>query len=274
MKAVRQVLVLVVAVLLAGCGPAATSSPALDAAEPPDVIELFAAASLKEVMEALGSGFAAEQPGVRVSANVAGSQQLARQLAEGAPADIFASADVSQIEVAAEARRVAEGAPRVFARNKLVVVVPAANPAGLQDISGLAEPGLKLVLAAEAVPAGRYTLDFLAAASATTTYTAAFSATVLANVVSYEANVRSVLNKVLLGEADAGIVYNTDAASEEGATLLTLPIPDEVNVIAEYVIAPIVDARLPDMAQAFVDYVLSPSGQSTLLEYGFLPADP
>jgi molybdate transport system substrate-binding protein len=232
----------------------------------------MAAASLKDAFEAIGADFVAQRPGTEVVFNFAGSQQLAQQLAEGAPGDVFASANTRQMENVVAAERVGPNAPVIFARNRLVVALPADNPADIETLHDLARPGIKLVLAAEAVPAGQYALEFLAKASAMADFTAAYSPTVLSNVVSYETNVRSVLTKVALGEADAGIVYASDAPPGN-AQVITLAIPDEINVTAAYPIAVISESEFPAVAQAFVDYVLSEAGQATLETFGLVRAD-
>ncbi len=257
------------AFLLGGCalpGDAAGGG----AATRPELI-IFAAASLTDAFTQLGDQFEAAQPGVTVLFNFAGSQQLAQQIGQGAPADVFAAANLQQMESAVAEGRVRRDDIQDFAHNGLVVVYPSENPAGLASLHDLARPGLKLVLAAPAVPAGSYALDFLAKASATVDYGATYSPTVLANVVSYEANVRGVLSKVRLGEADAGIVYASDTAGSGADQLGQIEIPPELNSIATYPIAPLVDARHPDLAQAFVDLVLSAEGQAVLAAHGFVP---
>jgi molybdate transport system substrate-binding protein len=170
------------------------------------------------------------------------------------------------MEEAIAAGRVSRGAEREFARNRLVVVTPRDNPASIAGLQDLARPGVKLVLAAHQVPAGAYSLDFLARAAASPWFTAAFSPTVLANVVSYEQSVKAVLSKVALGEADAGIVYASDASS---ADVARIEIPDGLNPVASYPLAPIANAANPALARRFVDYVLSPAGQAILASHGF-----
>lgn len=235
-------------------------------------LTVFAAASLAEAFGELADRFQEAHPGVRVLINFAGSQQLAQQLAQGAPADIFASANEDQMEIVIAAGRVMPHSAQVFAHNRLVVIVPGDNPAGLATLQDLAQPGLKLVMAAPAVPVGSYTLDFLE--KATVEYGTTYSPTVLANVVSYEANVRGVLSKVRLGEADAGIVYTSDLSGvTDGAAdaVGRIEIPDELNTVARYTIAPLADAPHPELAQAFIDLVLSSEGQSVLARHGLIP---
>lgn len=254
---------------LSGCtaiSPGARGNPA---SKP---LNVLAAASLKEAFERIGAEFEAAHPGTDVVFSFAGSQQLAQQIAEGAPADAFASADARQMQNAVDSGRIDEDAPQVFARNRLVVVVPADNPADIKTLLDLAKPGIKLVLADESVPVGRYSRRFLANASALPGYTEAYSATVLSNVVSFDENVRSVLNRVVLGEADAGIVYQTDVGAAARDAVQVLEVPDYLNVIATYPIAALNDSSQAARAQTFVDYVLSEAGQRALREFGFMPA--
>ena len=154
--------------------------------------------------------FEADHPGVTAVFNFAGSQQLAQQINEGAPADVFASANKKQMDVVIEAGGIVSGTQQTFAKNRLVVIFPKDNPAGLAELKDLANPDSKLVLAAKEVPVGQYSLDFLDKAVADTAFGATFKDDVLKNVVSYEDNVKAVLTKVALGEADAGIVYLSD----------------------------------------------------------------
>ena len=200
-------------------------------------VVVFAAASLTEAFDELGAQFGATHPDVKVTFNYAGSQQLAQQLTGGAPADVFAAANQKQMQVAIDGGRIVADAVKPFVHNRLVVILPADNPAGIRTLADLAKPGVKLVLADAAVPVGQYGLDFLAKASMVPEYTETYSQTVLANVVSYEDNVRTVLAKVQLGEADAGIVYTSDIDGAARDLIVRLEIPDELNVVATYPMA-------------------------------------
>lgn len=252
---------LLAAALGAGAPPAAAAG----------TLRVFAAASLTEAFTALGRAFEAAHPGVEVQFNFAGSQQLAAQITEGAPADLFASADERWMGKLGDAGLLATPA-QLFARNRLVVILPAANPAGLGRLQDLARPGLKLVLAADTVPVGRYSRRLLHKLAPLPGFGADFSARVLGNVVSEEENVKGVVAKVELGEADAGIVYRTDVTPAAAAKLRLLRIPDAFNVTADYPLAVLRDAAHPAEARAFLDFVLSPAGQQLLAERGFLPA--
>jgi len=238
----------------------------------PIVLTVMAAASLTEAFQELGELFEAQNPGIAVTFNFAGSQQLAAQLAEGAPADVFASANQSQMGVAVDSGRVDQGKIKIFAQNRLVVIYPRRNPASVEALEDLANPGLKLVLAAKEVPIGQYSLEFLEKAKLDPAFDTSFADRVLMNVVSYEQTVKAVLNKVVLGEADAGIVYSSDVNGEAAGKISQLMIPDELNVIASYPIAVLKDSQHATQAQAFVDFVLSPTGQEILAKYGFMPA--
>jgi molybdate transport system substrate-binding protein len=232
----------------------------------------MAAASLTEAFSEIGQQFEAQNPGMQVDFSFAGSQQLSQQLANAAPADVFASANQKYMDSAVQSGRVAQADVQTFAKNRLVVIFPKANPAGLKSLADLRKQGLKLVLAAKEVPVGQYAQDFLDKAAADPGFSPSFKEDVLKNVVSYEDNVKSVLTKVALDEADAGIVYTSDVNGDAAAQVGEIPIPDALNVIATYPIAPIKGSPHAFQAQAFVDLVRSPAGQAILAKYGFIPA--
>ena len=266
----------VAALFLAACAPAATTAPTPTleptATPEPYTLTVFAAASLTDAFNEIKTEFEAANPGVTVAYNFGGSNALAQQLGEGAPADVFASANKKQMDVAIEASRVVTGTTQVFVRNRLVVIVPKDNPGGIENLQDLGKVGLKLILAAKDVPVGQYALDYLDKAIADASFDTSYKDDVLANVVSYEDNVRSVLTKVALGEGDAGIVYTSDISGDAAADVVAIEIPDELNTIATYPIGAVKDSAAPDVAQAFIDYVLSVDGQAILESYGFIPA--
>ena len=258
-------LFLLIALFLVGCSPATTPAPT--AAPEARTLNIFAAASLTDAFTEIGKNFEAANPGVTLTFNFAGSQALRTQIEEGAPADVFASASGREMDTTVAGKFVADGRPKVFLNNKLVLILPADNPAGVTKLEDLAKPGLKLVLAAEEVPVGNYarqSLDLMNGSFGTD-----FKDKVLANVVSNEDNVKQVVSKVQLGEADAGIVYTSDAVA--APELKTVEIPSELNVIAKYPIAPLVKSANADLATSFVDYVLSADGQAVLAKWGFAP---
>lgn len=257
--------------LLSACAPTRARTQ-------PVSLTVFAAASLTGAFTQIGQSFETAHPGVTVTFNFAGSQQLAQQLSQGAAADVFASANQQQMDTVAATGRIDKTAVRMFAQNRLVVIYPQGNPAGIASLADLAKPGLRLVLAAKEVPVGAYTLEFLAKAAADPAFSPSFQADVLKNVVSYEDNVKVVLAKVSLGEADAGVVYTSDVASalpqaKDSAQVGELAIPDNLNVVAVYPLAPLADSPHLALAQAFVDLALSPEGQAVLAQAGFIPVE-
>jgi molybdate transport system substrate-binding protein len=240
-----------VALALAGCGggePSGGSSAA------PGELKVFAAASLTAAFSELGERFTAASGGSKVTFNFAGSQALATQVQQGAPADVFASADTTNMDKV----RDLVGTRQPFASNLLAIVVEKGNPRGVRTLGDLASSDLKVVLAAEEVPAGRYAKQVLDRAG------------VRVQAVSQEDNVKAVVTKVSLGEADAGIVYVTDVTAG-GDKVEGVDIPQDQNVVATYPIATVKASRAQDQAQAFLDLVLSGEGRRVLEEHGFLP---
>ena len=239
----------------------------------PKTLTVFAAASLTESLTEIGKQFEAENPGVKVMFNFAGSQQLRAQLEQGARADVFASANAKEMTTAIiSGSLVVSGTQRTFAKNRLAVILPKSNPGKITALADLARPGLKLDFADPSAPVGQYALDVLAKMSQDTAYGATFKDKVMANVVSREDNVKAVVAKVQLGEADAGVVYTTDVTPSAAKDLTTLDIPDQFNVVATYPIALLKNAPEPELASQFVEWVLSSKGQQVLAQYGFIPA--
>jgi molybdate transport system substrate-binding protein len=253
--------------ILAGCS--SVLAPGVSETTPAKAVTLnvFAASSLTDAFTEIGENFKAANPGVAVTFNFAGSQALHTQIEEGAPADVFASASIKEMEAAVAKKFIVEGTSQIFLHNKLVIILPADNPADLENLEDLANAGVKIVLAAEEVPVGSYARQALDLMNGS--FGVDFKDKVLANVVSNEDNVRQVVSKVQLGEADAGIAYVSDIVAL--ADLKTIEIPAELNVIAKYPIAPLADSENAELAQAFVEYVLSAEGQAVLQKWGFAP---
>jgi molybdate transport system substrate-binding protein len=204
---------------------------------------------------------------VRVIFNFAGSQQLAAQIGQGAPANLFASANQTQMQVAIAAGRVDAQQVRIFASNQLMVVVSPTSQVAINTLADLASPAAKSILADPSVPAGQYALQFLQQAAADPAHGPAFEQAVPGRVVLYEENVCNVLSKVGPGEADAGIVYTSDAITQ--SQLRQIGIPAALNVQARYPIATLSDSKQRDVAERFVAFVLSESGQQILANTGF-----
>jgi molybdate transport system substrate-binding protein len=230
-------------------------------------LTVFAAASLTDAFGEIKADLEAEHPGLNITYNFAGSQALVTQMTEGATADVFASANNTQMKAAQEANLIG-GEPVTFARNALVIVTPPDNPAGIDSPDDLGQPGLRLVLAQADVPAGRYAREAVCGmAQDDAEFGDGFVGRVAANVVSDEEDVRDVLTKVELGEADAGIVYVSDAYVS-GDKVNQVEIPAEFNILATYPIATVAGGDVA-LGTAFVAYVLSNDGQATLADFGF-----
>jgi molybdate transport system substrate-binding protein len=253
------------ALLAIACSGERTEPSGREAEPTEDEVVVFAAASLREVFAEMESRFRSSHHGVRVTFNFAGTQELRTQLEHGARADVFASADQRHmIELGAQ---VVE--PRVFARNEPVMVVARERAQSIRTFADLPSAE-RIVIGVPEVPIGRYTLQIFERASAS--LGSDFRSRVEAHVVSRELNVRQVLAKVALGEADAGIVYRSDTRAAPGpVTVVT--IPPEANVIAEYPIAVLREAEHPSLARAWVDLVVSADGRRMLEQHGFLSPD-
>ncbi len=252
---------IVAAFLVVGFGRQSTAQESTGgssaaAITPATTLTVFAAASLTAAFQAVANAFEQEHPTVKVQFNFAGSSSLVEQIKQGAPADVFASADEANMQKLVEAGEVA-GAPQLFARNRLQIVVPAGNLKHIATLADLAKPGLTIALCGQPVPCGRYAAEAFAKAGVT------------APTASQELDVKGVLNKVTMGEADAGIVYATDMRAA-GGNVEGVDIPESSNVIARYPIAMMKNAPNPASA-VFVEFVLSPEGQQLLASFGFLP---
>lgn len=261
------------AILASALALAVVTRPATTAAAgpAPRTLRVFAAASLSDAFTELGRLLERQRPGLALRFSFAGSQQLAAQLDQGAAADVFASADGRAMDHARDAGLLA-GAAVPFARNRLVVIVPRTNPARIQRLQDLVRGGVKFVIGADAVPVGHYSRTVLANLSRDPSFGADFATRALRNVVSEEENVKSVVGKVQLGEADAGIAYRSDVTANVARFVRVIEIPEGANVIAAYPIARLKGSgAAADDADAFVRLVLSPEGRGVLQRHGFLP---
>ena len=255
---------LATALALAACGPdraapGVSTAPAA-APGPASALEgdltVFAAASLTDAFDEIGAAFMADNPGVKVVFNFAGSSELVTQINEGAPADVFASADQASMARLTDAGN-NRGAPVVFAENTPRIIVGRGNPRAVATVADLAEPDTIVVLCAPEVPCGRYAATVLTNAKVTVTPR------------SLEQNVKAVVSKITAGEADAGIVYATDVLAA-GDRAEGVDIPPDINVIAEYPIVATKASTNPEAADAFTELVGSEQGRKILRSYGFL----
>ncbi len=233
-------------------------------------LTIFAASSLTDAFNEMKAKIEAANPGTVITFNYAASSALRTQLEQGAKADIFASADTVQMDNAKKANLIS-GESSLFVRNTPVIIVPANNPKGIATAADLAKPGIKLVLAAPAVPIGNYSRQIFDKISKDPAYGADYGTKVLANLVSEEANVRQVVSKVQLGEGDAGIVYASDVTPAVRDQLKVITIPMPLNIIAEYPVAAVQGGANSAGASAFIAYLLSAEGQSILQKWGFIP---
>lgn len=218
-------------------------------------ITVFAAASLTDAFTEVGAAFTAANPDATANFSFDASSALVTQITEGAPADVFASADTTNMDKLVEAGL--QGAePQTFATNLLTIIVAPDNPLGITGVADLQNPDIITVVCAAEVPCGRYANEIFAAAGVTV------------SPASLEQNVRGVVTKVTAGEADAGIVYVTDVIAV-GDQASMIEIPDDINVVAEYPIATVAESSNAEIGQAFIDFVLGDEGQAILGEYGF-----
>lgn len=269
--------------LVAGCGPAASSpapspslaasapsTPSPQATAPTASIELtvYAAASLKGVLDALAAAYADVEPGTRLTISTGASSALRAQIEQGAPADVFLSADTTNPTALVVAGLTA-GEAKVIAGNGLAIIVPSANPATIATPADLARSGVKIVAAGDAVPITKYASELVAKLAALEGYPAGFAESYAANIVSREDDVKAVVAKIELGEGDAAIVYRTDALASDATT--TIEIPPEAEVMASYAGVVVGRSGHLDDARAFLDWLNGADAQAILASFGFLP---
>jgi molybdate transport system substrate-binding protein len=245
-------------VVAAGCGSSGSSGSGSTK------LTVFAAASLNKVFPQIAAAFTRSDPGVRFTFNFAGTDTLATQIEQGAPADVFAGASAKYgVELSGKSLI---DAPRTFATNTLVVVVPAANPAHIASLRDLTKPGVKLVIGDATVPIGAYTRKVLG--NLDSTYGAGYSGKVLKNVVSETLDVTSILTSVSLGNADAGFVYVTDARGAVGQ-VRSIALPAAAQAVASYPIAVVKASGNATVAQRFTTFVTGSQAQAILRAAGF-----
>ena len=256
--------------LLVGVVIAAGCSGATGAAEAPPAVDLvvFAAASLRDALEGVEAAYEARTPGVALTIATDSSATMRTQIEHGAPADVFLSADVANPDTLADAGLV-DGAPVMFARNRLSLITPADNPAAISSPADLARPGVRIVAASDAVPITGYADRLVANLATLPGYPPDFVAAFAANVVSREENVRSVVAKIELGEGDAAIVYRTDVTGLGDVGMIDLP--EAANVEASYAAAVVAARAHAREAHAFLDWLAGRDGGAVLARFGFLP---
>lgn len=258
-RSARVAVALALTALLAACG----SAPVLAGREPASGDDLsgeltvFAAASLADAFDDIADAFEAAHPDVRVRFNAAGSHTLARQIVQGAPADVYASADATQMRILEDAGSLA-GPPARFAGNVLAIAVEPGNPIGIRGLDDLEGPDLLVVLPAEEVPAGAYARQVLDVAGVTVV------------PASLADDVRGALATVIAGEADAALVYASDIVAA-GDRVDGVSIPEETNASADYLIAALAGSANPHAAREFGDFVRARQARAILADHGFSP---
>jgi molybdate transport system substrate-binding protein len=256
-NASRGAVLVVLVWLVAACS---TSSSSTSAGTPPTQLTIFAASSLTKAFTQIGQDFHTVFPDVVVTFNFGSSTDLASQIQSEGTADVFASASDTAMDTVQSDPGVSDRT--TFATNRLVIITPPDDPAGIGSIEDLTKPGVKLVLGAEGVPVGDYAREVLKDAG--------IEQEALANAVSNEEDDASVVGKITTGDADAAIVYTSDVAAT-GNAVRSVDIPDDVNVVATYPIAAVTGSAYPDQAKSFVDYVGGTEGQDVLQQFGFGP---
>jgi molybdate transport system substrate-binding protein len=246
--------------------PTAATSAALSAA--PAALTIFGAASLKGVLDKVKTTDEAANPGTTLTISTDSSATLETQIEQGAPADVFLSADTTNPKKLVD-KGLAAGAAVTFAGNKLTIIVPTANPARITSPKDLARTGVKVIAAGDAVPITKYATVLVANLAKESGYPADFAAKYTANIASKEDNVKAIVAKIELGEGDAGIAYVTDAMASTKVT--AVDVPDTANVPATYSGVVVKASKNAAAAQAFLTRFAGPDGQAILGSFGFLP---
>jgi len=235
-------------------------------------LTVFTAASLTGAFGEIGEMYENET-GIHVAFNFDGSQALRTQLENGAYADVFASANMKQMNAVRESGLMNNSSVAIFTRNKLALIVPKDNPANIRNLTDLARPGVKIVMGTKDVPVGDYALQIIAKLGNDSAYGPDYERDVLANVISQETSVSYVVTKVALGEADAGFAYVSDVTQDMISKIDKIVIPDEYNIIAEYPMGMLMESKYPGESLVFMDLVMSDEGRAVLEKYGFAPVE-
>jgi molybdate transport system substrate-binding protein len=275
-------LAVVLAAILAACSGRASSSPGASGA--PDAASLaaalttrssastelsvYAAASLRAALDKAKSAYEAARPGTTLVISTDASSSLETKIEQGAPADVFLSADTTNPQKLVD-KGLTDGRPTSFARNKLTVIVPEDNPARIQTPKDLAKSGVKIIAAGDAVPITRYATQLVGNLAKQPGYPANYVDAYHANIASQEENVGAIVAKVANGQGDAGIVYLTDANGS--ADIAPVDVPDDANVTAAYAGIVVKPSPNPEAAHAFLSWFAGPDGQAILSSFGFLP---
>lgn len=233
---------------------------------------VFVASSLTDVFLDVREQFEARYPNIEINYSFGGSSTLSTQIREGAPADIFASANIQQMSII-EADGLLSDPSTFFAYNQLVIIVPSDNPANIASLDDLKRSNLRIITATEGVPIRTYIAVLLDQLAESSIFGSQFREAFLANIVSEELNVRDVVAKIALGEGDVAIVYQSDVTSDMADELMTISLPTEFNPIVAYSIGILADGANQSIAQTFINFLASEEGQETFIRWGFLPVN-
>jgi molybdate transport system substrate-binding protein len=271
MRAQALLVALAFAPLVGACSGAAGSAGTGAIASTTASLTIYGAASLKGVLDRVKTSYETANPGTTLTISTDSSSALETQIEQGAPADVFLSADTSTPKKLVD-KGLADGAAVAFAGNELTVIVPAANPAGIATPADLARAGIKVIAAGDEVPITKYATQLVANLAKQPGYPADFVAACAANVMSKEDNVKAVIAKVELGEGDAGIVYVTDARAS--TNVATVAVPEKANVPVTYAGVAVKASTNAGAARAFLAWIAGPDGQAILSAFGFLSPAP
>lgn len=262
-------LIAAVGIAVAACSGAATSTGSAESSAQPADLTIYGASSLTSVLAKVKATYEMAYPGTTLTISTDSSSALEAKIEQGAPCDIFLSADTANPQKLVD-KGLASGGPTKFAANLLIVIVPAGNPAGIQTPVDLARSGVKVIAAGDSVPITKYVDQLVANLAKQPGYPVDFAARYAANVVSRQDNAAAVVAQIGLGEGDAGIVYRTDGKTS--ASVITIPVPPAANVLATYAGVLVKSSPNPDAARAFLAWLAGPDGQAILGSFGFLPA--
>jgi molybdate transport system substrate-binding protein len=239
-------------------------------AQEPNELTVFTAASLTGAFSEIGQMYENET-GIDVAFNFDGSQALRTQIENGAYADVFASANNKQMNALRSLGLMNNSSVSIFTRNKLSLIIPKDNPAGISSLSDLAKPGVKIVIGTKDVPVGDYALQIINKLGNDSAYGPEYRKKVLANIISQETSVNYVVTKIALGEADVGFAYVSDITEDLSSKVDKIEIPDEYNIIAEYPMGISNESKYTSEAEEFMNLVKSEEGRAVLERYGFIP---
>jgi molybdate transport system substrate-binding protein len=254
--------------LVAGC-TSAGSAPAPEKKE----LTVFAASSLTGAMTDIAKAYEALRPEIQIVLNVDNSATLRTQIEQGAHADLFLSANTKHMTVLQGEGLIINNSVKIFTKNKLALLIPKENRANITGLSDLARPGIRLVMGTKEAPFGDYTRQMLGKMANDSAYGQVYQNAVMKNVISEEPTVPSLVAKLKIGEADAGIAFVSDVSEGDRALVTTVPIPDQYDVIALYPLGILQESKEKDQAAAFAQFITSTEGNAILTRYGFTPAD-